>query len=148
MIWRWNVSLPRTGDRRTGPEELEIIGRTKPEVPLLLVGDWQRVPSGQPLGPALSSLQAREWRRGNGKGAESDGLLADLTNAFKFQDKWKLSQLQMIFQWRTYNHKYSDSQMDFFGKCIPSPHENRFPCSELNLNAGKKLHKRWTICCE
>ena len=70
-----------------------------------------------------------------------DGLLADLTNAFKFQDKWKLSQLQMIFQWRTYNHKYSDSQMDFFGKCIPSPHENRFPWSELNLNAGKELQK-------
>ena len=38
--------------------------------------------TGQPLGPAL-----REWRGGNGKGAESDGLLADLTNAFKFQDK-------------------------------------------------------------
>lgn len=70
-----------------------------------------------------------------------DGLLADLTNAFKFQDKWKLSQLQMIFQWRTYNHKYSDSQMDFFGKCIPNPHENRFPWSELNLMLERNCKK-------
>ena len=65
----------------------------------------------------------------------------NLTNAFKFQDKWKLSQLQMIFQWRTYNHKYSDSQMDFFGKCIPSPHENRFPWSELNLMLERNCKK-------
>ena len=92
--------------------------------------------TGQPLGPPL-----RECRGGNGKGAESDGLLADLTNAFKFQDKWKLSQLQMIFQWRTYNHKYSDSQMDFFGKCIPNPHENRFPWSELNLMLERNCKK-------
>ena len=73
----------------------------------------------------------------------------NLTNAFKFQDKWKLSQLQMIFQWRTYNHKYSDSQMDFFGKCVPFHWQ--IPLVPVKFNAKKhkckeelREHKAWS----
>ena len=73
---------------------------------------------------------------------------ANLTNAFKFQDKWKLSQLQMIFQWRTYNHKYSDSQMDFFGKWVPFRWQ--IPLVHFELNFMFNPHNvglRCILCC-
>ena len=72
----------------------------------------------------------------------------NLTNAFKFQDKWKLSQLQMIFLWRTYNHKYSDSQMDFFSKCVPfywqiPPAFGLNSCKEKNFNEENNKIINW-----
>ena len=67
---------------------------------------------GESLINCISPLPRSESCAGLGPNWWS--LCSILTNAFKFQDRWMLSHLQMIFQWRTYNHKFSDSQMDLF----------------------------------